>query len=184
MDDASLVREVLDGNRAAYTQLWARYEGPVRALCLARARRSHDADDLAGEAMLRGLRDLTRLKDPARFGGWICAIARNVCRHWAADRQNGQVPLGSLPSDDEPVAREPEPAVADRAEDQERLMAAVKALPRRFREVIHLKYQAGQTYAQIARALGVRPATVNARLTFARKRLRDLLSSEDGNGAV
>jgi RNA polymerase sigma-70 factor (ECF subfamily) len=182
MDDAALVREVLGGNRAAYTQLWARYEGPVRALCRARARRADDADDLAGEAMLRGLRDLTRLKDPARFGGWICAIARNVCRHWAADRQNGQVPLNTLPADEYPASGEPEPAAAARAEEEERLMAAVNGLPRRYRDVIQLKYYSGQTYAQIARALGVRPATVNARLTAARRRLRESLSDEGGRG--
>jgi RNA polymerase sigma factor (sigma-70 family) len=94
----------------------------------------------------------------------------------------GQVPFGNLPSDEHPVAREPVPMAADPAEDQDRLMAAVNALPRRHREVIHLKYLAGQTYAQIARALNVRPSTVNARLTAARKRLRELLSDEEGRG--
>jgi RNA polymerase sigma-70 factor (ECF subfamily) len=153
----------------------------VRALCRARVNHADDADDLAGEAMLRGLRDLTRLKDPARFGGWICAIARNVCRHWAADRQNGQVPFSSLPADGRPAPGPPDPASPTAArDDADALMAAVRGLPRREREVIEMKYFAGLTYCQIARALGVRPATVNARLTSARRRLRDRLAGEGG----
>ena len=85
--------------------------------------------------------------------------------------------------------------------DTEKLMNAVRSLPVKYREVILLYYGIDQsggdtcrdvaeplgvnpndqprrvTYQDMARWLGVSPATVNARLTEARRRLRDALDN-------
>ena len=57
-------------------------------------------------------------------------------------------------------------------------MVAVEALPEDYREVILLYYYEDVTYRDLAQALGVSPATINARLTKARAMLRERLSGK------
>ena len=63
-----------------------------------------------------------------------------------------------------------------RADDERRLLAEVETLPESYREVILMYYYDDVTYQDVAAALGVSTATVNARLTKARAMLRERLS--------
>ncbi len=65
---------------------------------------------------------------------------------------------------------------AQRTDDEQRLLAEVATLPGPYREVILLYYYDDVTYQDVAAALGVSAATVNARLTKARAMLRERLS--------
>ena len=64
---------------------------------------------------------------------------------------------------------------AENAEDTERLLAAVDALPEIYRETVVLFHFEERTYDEIAQRLAISTATVNARLTKARARLRERL---------
>jgi len=130
---------------------------------------------LAQEVFLRCLRDLSTLHDPRCFGPWLCSIARNVCCNWVRSRQHapelftdcesnghaGQVPVLDRATEE-----------AEMAYDMELLRAGLCALPEIYREVIRLFYSDRLTYKEMAALLGVSPATVNARLSEARERLR------------
>jgi RNA polymerase sigma factor (sigma-70 family) len=144
MSDAELVRQALDGRADAYEELAERWSGRVTALCHARVGRPDVADELAQEALLRGFRDLATLVDPARFGPWLCGIARHVCLDWLKSPQNGQVPFSVLGPDYEPdEVMTTHPATEeseDREDDLRRLMAEVEARPEAYREVIMLYY--------------------------------------------
>src|SRR3954449_9643746 len=153
MDDADLVRQVLDGNSEAYAELAGRYAGYVHALCRARVWRVEDAEELAQETLYRGLRDLSTLHDPRRFGPWLAGIARNVCRNWLKDRQNAQVPFTDCESNGH-AGRGP---VLDRPQEEpetpldvDELMNAVHSLPEECREVILLYYSNDFTYRELA----------------------------------
>ena len=80
--DAQLVRSVLDGDRAAYAELYERYARWVRAVCFDTARNLSDAQDLTQEVFLRAYAQLGRLREPERFGAWLHSIARNRCLEW------------------------------------------------------------------------------------------------------
>ncbi len=53
MTDADLVRQVRAGQTDAFAELARRWAGRVTALCHARTRNAHLADDLTQEALLR-----------------------------------------------------------------------------------------------------------------------------------
>ncbi|HKB39570.1 MAG TPA: RNA polymerase sigma factor [Gemmataceae bacterium] len=175
MEDEVLVRLVLDGNKHAYAALAVRYAPRIHAICLARVSRLVDAEELAQETLYRGLRDLSTLNNAERFGPWLCSIARNVCCNWVRSRQHapelftdcesnghaGQVPVLDRATEE-----------AEMAYDMELLRAGLCALPEIYREVIRLFYSDRLTYKEMAALLGVSPATVNARLSEARERLR------------
>ncbi len=179
MSDAELVRQARAGRTEAYAELVRRWAGRVTALCHARVRRAHVADDLAQETLLRGFRSLTSLTDPDRFGPWLCGIALRACLDWLKSKQNQQVPFSALGPDHDPGDYRDERAAErdpERDDERRRLLAEVEALPEDYRRVVMLYYYEDVTYRDLGRLLGVSPATINARLTKARALLRARLT--------
>jgi RNA polymerase sigma-70 factor (ECF subfamily) len=180
MTDGELVRQTLAGRTEAFEELVRRWSGRVTALCHARVSRGSAAEDLAQESLLRAFRALATLAEPEKFGPWLCGIATRTCLDWLKAKERTQVPFSTLVQDrhvdqvlGRPTAEEPE---LDRADELHRLMTEVEALPEECREVVMLYYYEDLTYRDLARLLGVSPATVNARLTRARNLLRERLS--------
>src|SRR5690349_13671655 len=95
MTDGELVRQTLAGTTAAYGTLARRWSARVLAVCHARVGRSA-AEDLAQEALLRGLRALPTLADPERFGAWLVGIAVRTCLDWLKSSQRTEVSLDAL----------------------------------------------------------------------------------------
>ncbi len=179
--DSDLVRLAQDGQLSAYEELVRRWSARVLAVCHARVRSFHTAEELAQEALLRGLRAIATLEDPTKFGPWLCGIASRACLDWLKSAQSRQVSLDALAvdrGDAWPVQDGDTPdAAACQADDKRRLLAEVALLPEAYREVIYMYYYEDVTYQKVADALGVSAATVNARLTKARALLRERLSS-------
>lgn len=179
MDDAELVRQVLQGNRGAYLELVNRYVAQIAALSRAHIPRPDVVDDIVQEAVLRALDRLADLTQAASFGYWLYAIARNLCRDWHNDPNNGHVALdAAVPT---LVAREPdtESPAPDRIAALKR---CIRHLPVELREVIEIYYSGGRvTYRDIADRLGVSFGTVAQRLTRARRMLRNCLERAADN---
>lgn len=176
MTDGDLVRQILAGTTAAYAALAGRWSARVLAVCHARVGRSA-AEDLAQEALLRGLQSLASLADPEKFGPWLIGIAVRTCLDWLKSAKRTEVSLDALGAVDDcagaSVPRQSQNTAADeRGERTEQLMLEVERLPLPYREVIMLYYYKQSTYQELADLLGVSAATINARLTKARAMLR------------
>ena len=183
MMDGDLVRQALAGTTAGpdgYGQLARRWAPRVLAVCHARVGRAA-AEDLAQEALLRGLRALPTLADPDKFGPWLLGIAARTCLDWLKSAKRTEVSLDALADDrggGGRFAAPTDPAADDRRERAERLMAEVERLPPAYREVLMLYYHQDCTYQELADLLGVSAATINARLTKGRAMLRERLMAE------
>jgi RNA polymerase sigma-70 factor (ECF subfamily) len=173
--DGDLVRQAVAGRTAAYEQLVRRWSARVLALCRARVRDRAAAEDLAQETLLRGFRGLRTLADPDRFGSWLFGIAVRTCLDWLKSSQRTEVGYNALGEGGEETIPARPDDVAERRDDTDRLMAEVQRLPESYRETLMLYYCEDCTYQELAEALGVSAATINARLTKARMMLRDRL---------
>ena len=135
----------------------------------------HDAalaDDLAQEALTRGLARLEQLRESGRLMGWLFAIL-NRCwiDHLRARREDlDDETLAELPSD----LPGPE-AHAERQETVSRVRAAVASLPLGQRQVLTLVDLEDFSYAEVAEVLAIPIGTVMSRLCRARGSLRGLL---------
>ena len=158
--DSELVVAARAGDRAAFTGLLDRHEPAVRVVTR-RLLGEDDAADVIQEAFLQAYLGLDRLRDPARFGPWLCAIAVNLAKMLLRERR----PV--LPLSDYPDPRNGE----ESAEIGELVASALEALPRREREAVLLTY-AGLSSPEVAEVVGDRPGTVRVRLHRARGRLR------------
>jgi RNA polymerase sigma-70 factor (ECF subfamily) len=80
--DGTLVLGVRNGDRSAFAELYDRRARLIRAVCYDTTKDVHAAADLTQEVFLRAYQNLGKLRDPQRFGAWLVAIARQVCREW------------------------------------------------------------------------------------------------------
>jgi RNA polymerase sigma-70 factor (ECF subfamily) len=180
MTDADLVRQAQQGDAAAYGELVRRWSARILGFCHAKVGRS-PAEDLAQETLLRGFRALATLADPERFGAWLRGIAVRVCLDWLKAKGRRDARFQSLDGDGElnDFADGGVRSPGDEAEyrdDLDQLMREVERLPEEYREVLMIYYYDEPTYAQLAEMLEVSTATINSRLTKARKLLRERLS--------
>ncbi len=85
--DATLVLGVLDGDQAAFAELYDRRARLIRAICYDQTGELAAAADLTQEVFLRAWRNLARLRDVHRFTPWLVGIARQTCGEWRRARR-------------------------------------------------------------------------------------------------
>ena len=75
-EDDRLIHAAVEGDRAAFGELYLRYARMVHGILLARVP-AGDAEDLVQDVFLSAMRQLRGLRTAAAFRGWLGAIARN-----------------------------------------------------------------------------------------------------------
>ena len=160
------------GDRDAFARLYEIYGPVVHGILLSLVRRD-DARELVNEVFLLALRGIARLEDVARFGPWLCSIARNCAR----DALKGRHEPAQI-SDD---LAEPERGDASGdAEEAARVLALVRALPEAYRETLVLRLVEGLGGPEIAERTGMTPGSVRVNLCRGMKLLRERLGGAGG----
>ena len=138
-------------------------------------RHAADAEDVAQEALLKAYRNFGRLREPAKFRGWLVRIAfRMALDRWRSmkRREKREIP-GEQPEFG--AARPSVEELAASSEFQSRLERAMEELPEKFRLVVLLAGILGYTLEEVAGMLAIPMGTVKSRLFFARKKLAEKL---------
>ncbi|HWQ11907.1 MAG TPA: bifunctional nuclease domain-containing protein [Roseiflexaceae bacterium] len=176
MSDAALVASARAGDREALGALLARHYPAALRLCRRLLGPLPEAQDVAQEAALQALLGLATLRDPARFGPWLHAIAANLAR--MALRRCRPLSLEQLEEGAlvlwPPPAPSPE-AVHEAREVHDAVVAALGELPPHERDAAIGFFLEGYSYTELAELLGVPLSTVKGRLFKGRRRLRRAL---------
>jgi RNA polymerase sigma-70 factor (ECF subfamily) len=122
-----------------------------------------DAEDILQETMIRFVQTQPVFENAAHEKAWLFRVAANLSKN--------RIDYNRLRDTDE---LEEELAAKDR-QDLSFVWEAVKQLPVRYREVIHLFYYEGYSTAEIAQILREKEATVRSHLNRGRSRLKDIL---------
>src|SRR2546430_5690628 len=155
--------------RRAFENMVDAARAGLHALALRLAGNENDAADLVQETLLRAYVNFPRLRLDARQAPWL----RTILKHLFVDEYRRRARLVSLAAYGTEQLPAPElPTIAKwrqvSAEDADR---ALEHLPCSLRHTYEL-FTAGCSYGEIARRMGVRPATVGVRILRARERLR------------
>jgi RNA polymerase sigma factor (sigma-70 family) len=163
--DDELVTAALAGDPAAFSVLVDRNRARVESVVSRMV--GQDAEDLVQEALLRAYLGLSQLRDPARFGAWLCGIAVNLAKMRLRRRARETSLLAEPVSDGALEDRELLQLVRD----------AIGVLPPGQRDAVLMYYVDGLSCDEIASLVGSSPGAVRARLHRARQQLRAELAS-------
>jgi RNA polymerase sigma factor (sigma-70 family) len=176
--DGELVQQARAGDVDAYAVLVRRHaQVAVRTAALLGA--GAEAEDVVQESLMKAYRSLGRFRDGAAFRPWLLRIVANEAhnlhrsgvRRGARERAVGLDPSFATPAD-------PATTVAG-AELDQRVLAAVHALPERLRLVVACRYLLELSEAETATVLALPRGTVKSRLSRGLATLRQTLNDED-----
>ncbi len=164
--EARLVAAAREGDRHAFGQLYERFAPMVHGLLLARVPRG-DVDDLVQDAFLLAMRRLGSLRNAEAFGPWLASIARNRARdHWRRGDDVVELP-GDVPGSPHPEG------------EAMTVLAAIRRLPRAYRETLVLRLVEGMTGPEIAGRTGLTPGSVRVNLHRGLSKLREALGRSE-----
>ena len=150
-----------------------RYLRPCMALALEYVESVADAEDLVQEAFLRSLEHLDRYDSSRPWAPWLFTILRNAARNETERRRTwSAVSLEEEEFPDRPGHLAPP---LEEWEMRDAITAGLEELSDRQRACFRLRDLEGFTGPEVARMLGMEPATVRVHLHRARHALRRVL---------
>ena len=168
--DENLVRACQQDDKTAYAELVKRHYRHVFGMCLGVLGNVDDAEDIAQEAMLKGLLKIKKLDRAEQFESWILQIARNLCIDFLRRRKRTKV-VG--------IKQQTQPA--QRTSENHNLQQAIKRLPQELRIPLIMFYFDGKNAKTIARKLNISHSGACQKIRAARRQLHELLTERDNN---
>lgn len=163
--DESLVRACQRDDKTAYAVLVKRHYRHVFAICLGVLGNVDDAEDIAQEAMLRGLLKIKKLDKAEQFESWILQIAKNLCIDFLRRRKRTKA-----------IEIEQPTQPSQRSGKNHDLQQAIRRLPQELRVPLTMFYFDGKNAKTIAEKLDISHSGACQRVRAARKRLHELLT--------
>ncbi len=176
--DAQAERLLVDaakaGDQAALSELYQTYFPRLYRYILARTGNSYDAEDLTEEVFMRVLQAIKRFEHrKAPFSAWLFRIAHNaVISQRRKETARGR---SSQLNDGMQVDTAGPEELAEKHVALSEVMQAAKTLPDAQRQVISLRFAAGLTVAETARAMGKGEGNVKVIQHKAIAKLREMM---------
>jgi len=180
LEITELVERAQRGDKLAYGELVKRFQAAVYAMALTRVRDPLEAEELAQEVFVHGMKKLPQLRDPRCFAGWL----RRITARMAINRLTRRGPVSGADPEilDNVQARTTQPIdQMELGEAKFELHEGLKRLKELDRQTLEAFYLRGRSLKQMSREFETPVGTIKRRLHVARQRLKDVL---EGNSAV
>jgi RNA polymerase sigma factor (sigma-70 family) len=167
--DAQLVSAAQAGDKTAFVDLVARYQGMVTGIALAILGNFQASEDAAQETFITAWKKLSHLREGEKLRSWLAQIARNTAlmslRKTRLLPSPEKIPGASeIPRPDEVMVEQ---------EEHEIVLEALNALPEKLRLPLVLFYREDQSIRKVSDALNLTPDIVKKRLSKGRALLGD-----------
>ena len=177
-DDVLLIRKILSGDDTAFSTLVQKYRKGVHAFAWRKIGDFHFAEEITQDTFIQVYQNLSTLRNPNQFAGWLYVIANRLCLKWQQKRKIATQSLeGTSMSEINASSYNKYASEQREAEATERRLEIVnkllKKLPESERTVITLYYLGEMTAKDIGKFLGVSINTIKSRLHRARERLKE-----------
>ncbi len=178
LTDPQLLTLFARGRESAFEELVRRHGAGIKGYALRMLHSPEQAEEIYAETFLRVAVARGVWEDRGTVRSWLFTIAHRLCldvlRRRATERraQPGVLEMGASWST--PPSPEASALMGERATQLEQ---ALSALPTEHREVLLLRVVHGLSASECAATLGVREDQVHSQLSYARKKLRELLEA-------
>jgi len=164
------------------------YSDRLFKIAYLRLQNRQDAEDVVQEVFYQYYRRKAEFICEEHEKAWLIKVTLNACRKiwrssWNKHRSSGNDNIDIDGVEQEPVLqkgssfRNPEDRVLT-AESNQALLTAVKLLPAKYRDVIHLFYYEDLSIREIGEVTGRKESTVTSQLTRGRDLLKKRLKEE------
>jgi RNA polymerase sigma-70 factor (ECF subfamily) len=162
--DEDMVGQLSAAERAG--RLIDLYGNSILRLAYSYLHNMSDAEDILQDTLIQYIRSAPLFESPDNEKRWLLKVASNISKN--------RIKYNSYRETDELM----EELVAEDKEDLSFVWEAVRALPEKYREVIHLFYEEGLSTKEIADTLGRKEATIRSDLLRGREKLKTVLKEE------
>ena len=139
------------------------YGNSILRLAYSYLHNMHDAEEILQETLIQYLKTSPILENEAYEKAWLFRVASNLSKN--------RISYNKIRSTDELN----ESLIAEEREDLSFVWEAVKELPVKYKEVIHLFYYEELSTAEIAKILQKKESTVRSHLMRGREKLKSIL---------
>lgn len=143
-----------------------KYGNSILRLAYSYLHNESDAEDILQETLIRYMKKAPNFESAEHEKAWLLRVAMNLSKN--------RIEYNNVRSTDELN----DELVAEERKDLSFVWEAVKLLPIRQREVIHLFYQEGYSSKDIAGILSQNESTVRSNLKRGREKLKEILKEE------
>ena len=183
-DGLDLIDRARTGDLEAFDELCRQHGDRLLCQAIALSGDSAMAEDLVQETFIAAWRGLPRFGGRCHFFTWLCSIL--IHRHRNSRRKKWPLPFSFLFGGEREQAENflatvpdlsPTPgSSAEREENATRVLRSLEKLPAKQREVVYLRFYAGDSLEGIAAALDCSVGTVKSRLFHGLEKLRRMKS--------
>lgn len=175
-NERDLIARAKTGDREAVSALYEGYTQAIFRYISYRVESDTLAEDLTAEVFLRMVRGLPRYEDSgAPFGAWLYRIAATqIAEHYRRKRRTPAEPISDAqPSDDtDPFGK------SAKAEERERLRAALAALPADYQTLLIMRFMQELSHEAVAQVLDKSEGAIRVMQHRALKALAQQLGQE------
>ena len=190
MNDLELISRIVEGDRFGFNQLIRKWEKQIYSFVFRYLGSREAALDVTQKTFLNTYRNISRLKDPAKFSPWIYQIASNLCRdeivrskrqnlvslddiQESNEKEGSRLPVQFVETDQkQPDARLKTKQIADIVKD------ALAELPEEQRIVVIMKEYQGLKFREIAEVLDEPVSTVKSKMYRSLISLREIFEKQ------
>ena len=162
------------GDRAAFAELYARYERRIYSFVYRTMGDHDDAAELTQETFLKAYRALGKTDDELNVNAWLHRIAANACTDVLRRRRRVRwLPWEALDRDDPGERLDGDPAEALLgAETRQAVQRTLLSQPPHYRRALLLREHEGLSCEELGAALGLSAAAAKSLLFRAREDFR------------
>ena len=177
MNDAELVKQILNGNNNAFRYLVANYQRLVLHVVGRVVQRQDEVEDICQDVFIKVFRKMERFRGESRLSTWIATIAYNTSiSHVRKLARRGEQLYEDNPAvialkHDETLNQKS----VEKREAKEILMEMIESLPVNYRTVLTLFHLEEFSYKEIEEITGMPEGTIKSYLSRARKLLKGKL---------
>ena len=158
--------DVRDKQNEELKDIMGKYGNKILRLAYSYLHNMEDSEDILQEVLIKYIEKKPVLENNEHLKAWLLKVASNLSKN--------KIEYNKVRETDELN----EELVAEEREDLSFVWEAVKTLPDKYREVIHLFYEEGYQTDEIAKILEVSSENVRTRLKRARTKLKEILKEE------
>ncbi len=179
LDEALIIKQVLQGHKSAYAVLVDKYQFYVFTLAMRYVNNREVAEELAQDAFVKAYRCLADFKGNSKFSTWLYTIVNTTCLSHLRKKNEDTILLEEekMVSISDTHFKEDPSNRSEQKTQHQLLNDAMKLLPGTDAQLLSLFYQGEQSIEEVGIIMGLTAANVKVRLYRARQKLKEILES-------